>query len=687
MNNQMDNRPDRNRPNRNNPGNQGPNKNRQSILAFLICLLISLVCLSFVTDMMSDKSSEITYDKFIEMVEKDQIKEVTLQSGVLTVVPKIQKSYYQNVSYKVNQMEDADALTKRLEGTDIVFHYEQPDAMGEFVSTMISVLLPTVVLFFMLMFFMRRMNKGGNGIMGVGKSRAKAYIQKETGVTFKDVAGQEEAKESLQEVVDFLHNPGKYTAIGAKLPKGALLVGPPGTGKTLLAKAVAGEANVPFFSLSGSEFVEMFVGVGASRVRDLFEEAKKNAPCIVFIDEIDAIGKSRDSRYGGGNDEREQTLNQLLAEMDGFDTSKGLLILAATNRPEVLDPALLRPGRFDRRIIVDRPDLKGRVEILKVHAKNVMLDETVDLEAIALATSGAVGSDLANMINEAAILAVKNGRRAVSQKDLQESVEVVLVGKEKKDRILSPQERKIVSYHEVGHALVNALQKDAEPVQKITIVPRTMGALGYVMQVPEEEKYLNTQKELEAMLVGYLGGRAAEEIVFDTVTTGAANDIEQATKVARAMITQYGMSQKFGLMGLASQENQYLSGRAVLNCGDDTATEIDHEVMQLLHYSYEEAKRLLNEHREALDKIAGYLISRETITGKEFMKIFRAVEKGLEIPENLDDLPDEVQTTADRTAAENTEGLTAEETQAEPVHEIAAVDVTETDNNESDSEE
>ena len=641
MNNHMDNRPDGNRPNRNNPGNQGPNKNRQSILAFLICLLISLVCLSFVTDMMSDSSSEITYDKFIEMVDKDQVKEVTLQSGVLTVVPKIQKSYYQNASYKVNQMEDVDALTKRLEGTGIVFHYEQPDAMGEFVSTMISVLLPTVVLFFMLMFLMRRMNKGGSGIMGVGKSRAKAYIQTETGVTFKNVAGQEEAKESLQEVVDFLHNPGKYTAIGAKLPKGALLVGPPGTGKTLLAKAVAGEANVPFFSLSGSEFVEMFVGVGASRVRDLFEEAKKNAPCIVFIDEIDAIGKSRDSRYGGGNDEREQTLNQLLAEMDGFDTSKGLLILAATNRPEVLDPALLRPGRFDRRIIVDRPDLKGRVEILKVHAKDVMLDETVDLEAIALATSGAVGSDLANMINEAAILAVKNGRRAVSQKDLQESVEVVLVGKEKKDRILSPQERRIVSYHEVGHALVNALQKDAEPVQKITIVPRTMGALGYVMQVPEEEKYLNTQKELEAMLVGYLGGRAAEEIVFDTVTTGAANDIEQATKVARAMITQYGMSQKFGLMGLATQENQYLSGRAVLNCGDDTATEIDHEVMQLLHYSYEEAKRLLSEHREALDKIAGYLISRETITGKEFMKIFRAVEKGLEIPENLDDLPDE----------------------------------------------
>ena len=628
------------RPNRNNPKNQGPNKNRQTILGFLICLLISLVCLSFVTDMMSDKSSEITYDKFIEMVDKDQIREVTLQSGVLTVVPKLQKSY-QKESYKVNQMEDTSALTERLEGKGIIFKYEPPDVMGEFVSTMISVLLPTVVLFFMLLYFMRRMNKGsGGGIMGVGKSRAKAYIQKETGVLFKDVAGQEEAKESLQEVVDFLHNPGKYTQIGAKLPKGALLVGPPGTGKTLLAKAVAGEANVPFFSLSGSEFVEMFVGVGASRVRDLFEEAKKNAPCIVFIDEIDAIGKSRDSRYGGGNDEREQTLNQLLAEMDGFDTSKGLLILAATNRPEVLDPALLRPGRFDRRIIVDRPDLKGRVEILKVHAKNVMLDETVDLDAIALATSGAVGSDLANMINEAAILAVKNGRRAVSQKDLQESVEVVLVGKEKKDRILSAQERRIVSYHEVGHALVNALQKDAEPVQKITIVPRTMGALGYVMQVPEEEKYLNTQKELEAMLVGYLGGRAAEELVFDTVTTGAANDIEQATKVARAMITQYGMSQKFGLMGLATQENQYLSGRAVLNCGDDTATEIDHEVMQLLLYSYEEAKRLLSEHREALDKIAAYLIRRETITGKEFMKIFRAVERGIEIPDNLEELPD-----------------------------------------------
>ena len=543
------------------------------------------------------------------------------------------------MSYYTTKTEDSTALTKRLEGKGIKFETDPPDVFGEFVAMILSVVLPTLLLFGLLMFSMRRMNKSG-GIMGmgVGKSKAKAYVQQETGVSFKDVAGQDEAKESLQEVVDFLHNPGKYTAIGAKLPKGALLVGPPGTGKTLLAKAVAGEAQVPFFSLSGSEFVEMFVGVGASRVRDLFEEAKKNAPCIVFIDEIDAIGKSRDSRYGGGNDEREQTLNQLLAEMDGFDTSKGLLILAATNRPEVLDPALLRPGRFDRRVIVDRPDLKGRVDILKVHAKNVLLDDTVDFEAIALATSGAVGSDLANMINEAAILAVKKGRKAVSQKDLEESVEVVLVGKEKKDRILSKQERRIVSYHEVGHALVNALQKDAEPVQKITIVPRTMGALGYVMQVPEEEKYLNTKKELEAMLVGYLGGRAAEEIVFDTVTTGAANDIEQATKVARAMITQYGMSEKFGLMGLATQENQYLSGRAVLNCGDDTATEIDHEVMKLLHHSYEEAKRILGSHRTEMDKIAEYLIRKETITGKEFMKILRAVQQGLDIPENLDDL-------------------------------------------------
>ena len=639
MNNQLNNDQGGKQPDNKDPKNQGSNKNHQSILAFLICLLVTLVCFALFTNMLKDNSSEISYDKFIDMVDKDQVKEVTIQSSTLTIVPKKQNSKYEDVSYYTTKTEDSTALTKRLEGKGIKFETDPPDAFGEFIAMILSVVLPTLLLFGLLMFSMRRMNKGG-GIMGmgVGKSKAKAYVQKETGVTFKDVAGQDEAKESLQEVVDFLHNPEKYTAIGAKLPKGALLVGPPGTGKTLLAKAVAGEAQVPFFSLSGSEFVEMFVGVGASRVRDLFEEAKKNAPCIVFIDEIDAIGKSRDSRYGGGNDEREQTLNQLLAEMDGFDTSKGLLILAATNRPEVLDPALLRPGRFDRRVIVDRPDLKGRVDILKVHAKNVLLDDTVDFEAIALATSGAVGSDLANMINEAAILAVKKGRKAVSQKDLEESVEVVLVGKEKKDRILSKQERRIVSYHEVGHALVNALQKDAEPVQKITIVPRTMGALGYVMQVPEEEKYLNTKKELEAMLVGYLGGRAAEELVFDTVTTGAANDIEQATKVARAMITQYGMSEKFGLMGLATQENQYLSGRAVLNCGDDTATEIDHEVMKLLHHSYEEAKRILGSHRTEMDKIAEYLIRKETITGKEFMKILRAVQHGLDIPENLDDL-------------------------------------------------
>ena len=638
MNNQLNNDQDGKRPD-NKDSRQGSGKNHQSILAFLICLLVTLVCFALFTNMLKDNSSEISYDKFIDMVDKDQVKEVTIQSSTLTIVPKKKNSKYEDMSYYTTKTEDSTALTKRLEGKGIKFETDPPDVFGEFVAMILSVVLPTLLLFGLLMFSMRRMNKGG-GIMGmgVGKSKAKAYVQQETGVSFKDVAGQDEAKESLQEVVDFLHNPGKYTAIGAKLPKGALLVGPPGTGKTLLAKAVAGEAQVPFFSLSGSEFVEMFVGVGASRVRDLFEEAKKNAPCIVFIDEIDAIGKSRDSRYGGGNDEREQTLNQLLAEMDGFDTSKGLLILAATNRPEVLDPALLRPGRFDRRVIVDRPDLKGRVDILKVHAKNVLLDDTVDFEAIALATSGAVGSDLANMINEAAILAVKKGRKAVSQKDLEESVEVVLVGKEKKDRILSKQERRIVSYHEVGHALVNALQKDAEPVQKITIVPRTMGALGYVMQVPEEEKYLNTKKELEAMLVGYLGGRAAEEIVFDTVTTGAANDIEQATKVARAMITQYGMSEKFGLMGLATQENQYLSGRAVLNCGDDTATEIDHEVMKLLHHSYEEAKRILGSHRTEMDKIAEYLIRKETITGKEFMKILRAVQQGLDIPENLDDL-------------------------------------------------
>ena len=668
-NNQGGRRPDKGDPRRDQDPNRNK-KNHQSILAFLICLLVTLVCFSLFTNMLQDNSSEITYDKFIDMVNNDEVKSVTLQSDNLTIVPKKQVNPYQEISYYTNLTEDETALTKRLEGTGIIFKSEPPDAFGEFMAMMLSVLLPSVLLFVLLMFFMRRMNKGGGGMMGVGKSRAKAYVQKETGITFKDVAGQDEAKESLQEVVEFLHNPGKYVEIGAKLPKGALLVGPPGTGKTLLAKAVAGEAHVPFFSLSGSEFVEMFVGVGASRVRDLFEEAKKNAPCIVFIDEIDAIGKSRDSHYGGGNDEREQTLNQLLAEMDGFDTSKGLLILAATNRPEVLDPALLRPGRFDRRVIVDRPDLKGRIDILKVHAKNVRLDDTVDFEAIALATSGAVGSDLANMVNEAAILAVKNGRHAVSQKDLLESVEVVLVGKEKKDRILSAQERRIVSYHEVGHALVSALQKDSEPVQKITIVPRTMGALGYVMQVPEEEKYLNTQKELEAMLVGYLGGRAAEEIVFDSVTTGASNDIEQATKVARAMITQYGMSKKFGLMGLATQENQYLNGRAVLNCGDNIATEVDHEVMELLRVSYEEAKRLISSHRKALDKIAAYLIRKETITGKEFMIIFRAVEKGMEVSDVLDaeglKALDEAVKAEDKTDEANVDTETAESTVQAP---------------------
>ena len=668
-NNQGGRRPDKGDPRRDQDPNRNK-KNHQSILAFLICLLVTLVCFSLFTNMLQDNSSEITYDKFIDMVNNDEVKSVTLQSDNLTIVPKKQVNPYQEISYYTNLTEDETALTKRLEGTGIIFKSEPSDAFGEFMAMMLSVLLPSVLLFVLLMFFMRRMNKGGGGMMGVGKSRAKAYVQKETGITFKDVAGQDEAKESLQEVVEFLHNPGKYVEIGAKLPKGALLVGPPGTGKTLLAKAVAGEAHVPFFSLSGSEFVEMFVGVGASRVRDLFEEAKKNAPCIVFIDEIDAIGKSRDSHYGGGNDEREQTLNQLLAEMDGFDTSKGLLILAATNRPEVLDPALLRPGRFDRRVIVDRPDLKGRIDILKVHAKNVRLDDTVDFEAIALATSGAVGSDLANMVNEAAILAVKNGRHAVSQKDLLESVEVVLVGKEKKDRILSAQERRIVSYHEVGHALVSALQKDSEPVQKITIVPRTMGALGYVMQVPEEEKYLNTQKELEAMLVGYLGGRAAEEIVFDSVTTGASNDIEQATKVARAMITQYGMSKKFGLMGLATQENQYLNGRAVLNCGDNTATEVDHEVMELLRVSYEEAKRLISSHRKALDKIAAYLIRKETITGKEFMIIFRAVEKGMEVSDVLDaeglKALDEAVKAEDKTDEANADTETAESTVQAP---------------------
>ena len=618
----------------NTPEGKGPEppKNRSSLLMLIVIALITLLLWTSFGNILDDSTSKaITYDKFIELLEEGQVKSVELQDNILTIIPREQKIEGVEFEYTTTAMEDGTALTARVmeaeekTGKDITFNEIQPDSTGAIVYTILSAVLPMILLLVIMVYAMKKMGNMGGGL-GIGKSKAKAYVQQETGVTFKDVAGEDEAKESLQEVVDFLHNPTKYTQIGAKLPKGVLLVGPPGTGKTLLAKAVAGEAHVPFISLSGSDFVEMFVGVGASRVRDLFEEAKKNAPCIIFIDEVDAIGKSRDSRYGGGNDEREQTLNQLLAEMDGFDTSKGILILAATNRPEILDPALLRPGRFDRRVIVERPDLRGRVNILKVHAKNVSLDETVDLDAIALATSGAVGSDLANMINEAAILAVKHGRKAVSQKDLYEAVEVVLVGKEKKDRILSQEERKIVSYHEVGHALVSALQKDAEPVQKITIVPRTMGALGYVMHVPEEEKYLNTKTELEAMLVGCLAGRAAEEIVFGNVTTGASNDIEKATQIARAMITQYGMSEKFGLMGLATVDHEYLSGRATMNCGDATATEVDHEVMKMLKESYEKAKELLSEHRESLDKIADFLIQKETITGKEFMQIFHEVE-------------------------------------------------------------
>ena len=586
--------------------------------------------------MQKTTSKEISYSEFLKMLDDKKIEEVVFDTNQLIITPKTEKknglpqvkvTYYTGYT---GSMEDSK-LVDRLEKADVRFGEKIPDSTSAVIlNIFVTLILPFVLIFVVLNYLMKKMAKGG-GMMGVGKSNAKMYVEKQTGVTFKDVAGQDEAKESLQEVVDFLHNPGKYTGIGAKLPKGALLVGPPGTGKTLLAKAVAGEAKVPFFSLSGSAFVEMYVGVGASRVRDLFKQAQSMAPCIIFIDEIDAIGKSRDNSMGS-NDEREQTLNQLLAEMDGFDTDKGLLLLAATNRPEILDPALLRPGRFDRRIIVDKPDLKGRIDVLKVHAKDVKMDETVDLEAIALATSGAVGSDLANMINEAAINAVKNGRNVVSQADLFEAVEVVLVGKEKKDRIMNAEERRIVSYHEVGHALVSALQKDSEPVQKITIVPRTMGALGYVMHTPEEEKFLNTKKELEAMIVGMLGGRAAEEIVFDTVTTGASNDIEQATKVARAMITQYGMSERFGLMGLESIQNRYLDGRAVLNCGEATAAEIDQEVMKMLKAAYEEAKRLLTENREALDKIAAFLIEKETITGKEFMKIFHEVQ-GIEMEE------------------------------------------------------
>ena len=626
----MDNNNRNNNQGPNGPGS-GPTRNNSTIMIFLIVTLVTLVIMSLFNNMFKDTTSqEITYDRFLEMVEAGEVKSVTFGSDKLKIVPKTQPFTGQAVEYSyytgyTGKMQDRD-LVSRLEEAGVEFSEEIPDTTTSLILNVVLSFAPLILIWIVLGIVMRRMS-GGSGMMGVGKSRAKMYVQKETGVTFADVAGQDEAKESLQEVVDFLENPGKYSKIGAKLPKGALLVGPPGTGKTLLAKAVAGEAKCPFFSLSGSEFVEMFVGVGASRVRDLFDEAKKNAPCIIFIDEIDAIGKNRDSRFGGGNDEREQTLNQLLAEMDGFDTSSGLLILAATNRPEVLDQALLRPGRFDRRVIVDKPDLKGREDVLRVHSRNVRMDETVDLKAIALATSGAVGSDLANMINEAAILAVKKGRSVVSQADLFEAVELVLVGKEKKDRILSAEERRIVSYHEVGHALVSALQKDSEPVQKITIVPRTMGALGYVLNVPEEEKYLNTEKEIRAMLVEFVAGRAAEEIVFDTVTTGAANDIEKATRLARAMITQYGMSEKFGLMGLESRANQYLdNGQMVMNCSDQTAAQVDQEVMRVLKESYAEAKRLLLEHRSTLDQIAQFLIERETITGKEFMEIFHRVE-------------------------------------------------------------
>ena len=606
-------------------GNKDNNKNNKQGFSFviLITMLTALLVFAMYQFQGVDSDQEITYNKFLKMIDEKKVEKVEIKSDRILITAKKESGDKVNKEYYTGRMND-DQLVEKLEKAKIDFNQEVPDTTSAIVAQYAMNIIPLVIFIALIVWMTRKMSKGG-GMMGIGKSNAKMYVEKQTGVTFKDVAGQDEAKESLQEVVDFLHNPGKYTSVGAKLPKGALLVGPPGTGKTLLAKAVAGEAKVPFFSLSGSAFVEMYVGVGASRVRDLFKQAQQMAPCIIFIDEIDAIGKSRDTQMGG-NDEREQTLNQLLAEMDGFESNKGLVLLAATNRPEILDPALLRPGRFDRRIIVERPDLKGRVEVLKVHSKDVKMDETVDLEAIALATSGAVGSDLANMINEAAINAVKNGRNAVSQADLFEAVEVVLVGKEKKDRVMNQEERKIVSYHEVGHALVSALQKDSEPVQKITIVPRTMGALGYVMQTPEEEKFLNTKKELQAMLVGMLGGRAAEEIVFDTVTTGASNDIEKATSVARAMITQYGMSEKFGLIGLESVQNRYLDGRPIMNCGQETASEIDHEVMKMLKEAYEEAKKLLSEHRESLDKIAAFLIEKETITGKEFMKIFHEVE-------------------------------------------------------------
>lgn len=665
MDNQNYQGPQNNGGNGNNNGNggndqKGPQK-RQSFMLLLVAALITLLSMSFLMNSVSNSSSkEITYDEFLQMVEDGKVDSVLIKSDKIVITPKQDKAQEKTessrnpfalyggydgqpeIKYYTGIVED-DTLPAFLNKYDVTYSKEIPDNSSWILSILLTYVLPIVILWVLLSFLFRKMS-GGGMMGGVGKSNAKVYVQKETGVTFKDVAGEDEAKESLQEVVDFLHNPGKYTKIGAKLPKGALLVGPPGTGKTLLAKAVAGEAHVPFFSLAGSDFIELYVGVGASRVRDLFKEATKNAPCIIFIDEIDAIGRSRDSKYGGGNEEREQTLNQLLSEMDGFDSSKGILILGATNRPEILDKALLRPGRFDRRIIVDKPDLKGRVDILKVHSKDVSMDESVDLQEIALATSGAVGSDLANMINEAAINAVKNGRKAVCQKDLFDAVEVVLVGKEKKDRIMSKEERRIVSYHEVGHALIAALQKNAEPVQKITIVPRTMGALGYVMQVPEEEKYLNSKAELHDMIVGLLGGRAAEEIVFDTVTTGASNDIERATNIARAMVTQYGMSKRFGLMGLATTESQYLDQTTAMNCSDVTAAAVDEEVMKILKNCYKEAKKMLTENRAVMDKIAAHLIEQETITGKEFMKIYRK-EKGLPEPEEKKDKKDDTEKT------------------------------------------
>ena len=669
------------------PGSNGNDPKKQSLIILVVAALITLLSISmFMKFLTGSTNEEISYNEFISMIEEEKIESVVVESDRITIYPKQANrlnpflySYGGNITYYTGKMEDDDTLTSRLLKHDIEIKKQVADSSSVIITVLLYYILPILLMWGLLSLLFRKMGKGGP--MGVGKSNAKVYVQKETGITFQDVAGEDEAKESLVEVVDFLHNPGKYSKIGARLPKGALLVGPPGTGKTLLAKAVAGEAHVPFFSLSGSDFIELYVGVGASRVRDLFKEAEKNAPCIVFIDEIDAIGRSRDSKYGGGNEEREQTLNQLLSEMDGFDGKKGIIILAATNRPEILDKALLRPGRFDRRIIVDKPDLKGRVEILKVHAKNVLMDETVDLDEIALATSGAVGSDLANMINEAAINAVKMGREFVSQKDLFDAVEQVLVGKEKKDRIMSKEERKIVSYHEVGHALVSALQKNSEPVQKITIVPRTMGALGYVMHVPEEEKFLDTEAELRDRLVGLLGGRAAEEIVFDTVTTGAANDIEQATSIARNMITRFGMSKKFGLMGLATVESQYLDGSASLTCSDVTAADIDTEVMKLLHDSYKQAKKLLKANREIMDKLAAYLIEKETITGKEFMKIYRK-EKGIPEPEEEDKSKKEENQTEQMT---QTEPQQSEETAHSETGEAEEVspDKQETDDRES----